>query len=80
MSIADLPADQSELLIEIAFLTRRAGLRLTATELVEIVEPYARLQAGLRALRADLDAVEEPASTFDAAASWDDADGHADQR
>ena len=78
MSIADLPADQSELLVEIAFLTRRAGLRLTATELVEIVEPYGRLQAGLRALRADLEAAEEPASTFDPAAGWEDAGGNAD--
>jgi hypothetical protein len=50
---------------DIELLVRRAGLELSEAELEGLVEPYRRTQAALRALRADLEATEEPALTFD---------------
>jgi hypothetical protein len=65
MTTEQMLPDEAQELAEIAIVARRAGLRLSATELASIVEPYRRVRAGLEALRLDLESTEEPAATFD---------------
>ena len=47
-------------------LARRAGLTLSAQELTDLEAAYQRIQGQLQALRARLERVEEPATTFQA--------------
>ena len=64
MSGDEARPDETTQLAEITVLARRAGLRLSAAELAGLAEGYYRTQDALRALRADLDSTEEPATTF----------------
>ena len=62
---SDPGSDETTELAEIAVLARRARLKLSAAELAGLAEGYRSTQEALRALRADLDPTEEPATTFD---------------
>ena len=59
------PTDDTTELMEIAVVAHRAGLRLSAGELQELVAPYRRSRGLLSSLRAVLDPTDEPAVTFD---------------
>jgi hypothetical protein len=58
--------DENLEVAEIALLARRAGLKVSASDLVDLTGPYRRTRDGLRALRASLDPTDEPAHTFEA--------------
>ena len=65
MSTGEPQTDDTAELTEIAVAARRAGLRLSTSELAELVGPYRRNREQLAGLRATLDPVEEPAVRFD---------------